>query len=193
MIVRRSILTTLALAALLAAGGAAIAVAGGDDRRTERRDRLATKLGAELDLPADKVAAALRAVARERLDAAVERGVLTDEQRDAIEACRSGGTCDRAKLRAAREARREHRGERRGGDPRVDVAATLARELGVEKERVTAAMRALLAERLDSLVEDGWLTAAERDARLKCFDDRGACRGAAVRGGAGPHHRLGRP
>jgi predicted type IV restriction endonuclease len=191
MIVRRSILTTLALAALLAAGGAAIAVAGSGDRKASHRDALATKLAAELDQPVEKVEAGLRAVARERLDAAVDRGVLTDEQRDAIETCRSGATCDRAKLRAAREARREHRGRgRRGGGARVDVAATLARELGVEKERVTAAMRALLAERLDSLVEDGWLTAAERDARLKCFDDPSACRG---RGARVPLAGLGRP
>jgi hypothetical protein len=186
MIVRRSILTTLALAALLAAGGAAIAVAGSGDRKAPHRGALATKLAAELDVPTDSVAAGLRAVGRERLDAAMQRGALTDEQRDVIEACRSGGACDRAKLRGARQARREHRGGRRGSGARVDVAATLARELGVEKERVTAAMRALLAERLDSLVEDGWLTAAERDARLKRFDDRGA-------GARAPLARLGRP
>jgi hypothetical protein len=36
----------------------------------------------------------------------------------------------------------------------------------VEPEAFDAAVQALVKERLDSLVEDGWLTAAQRDQRL---------------------------
>ena len=43
---------------------------------------------------------------------------------------------------------------------------SMAKELKVEPEAVTAAVQALVKERLDSLVEDGWLTAEQRDKRL---------------------------
>ena len=42
----------------------------------------------------------------------------------------------------------------------------MAKALGVQPAAVTAAVKALVKERLDSLVEDGWLTAEQRDKRL---------------------------
>ena len=42
----------------------------------------------------------------------------------------------------------------------------MAKDLGVQPAAVTAAVQALVKERLDSLVEDGWLTAEQRDKRL---------------------------
>ncbi len=42
----------------------------------------------------------------------------------------------------------------------------MAKDLGVEPAAVTAGVQALVKERLDSLVEDGWLTAEQRDKRL---------------------------
>jgi hypothetical protein len=68
---------------------------------------------------------------------------------------------DRAKVRAAREA----------------WAAAVAKPLSLDPAKVTAALRALIAERLDSLVGDGWLTTAQRDAKLACFDGAPSCKG----------------
>ena len=42
----------------------------------------------------------------------------------------------------------------------------MAKALGVEPDAVTKGVQALVKERLDSLVEDGWLTAEQRDKRL---------------------------
>ena len=42
----------------------------------------------------------------------------------------------------------------------------MAKSLSVEPEAVTNGVQALVKERLDSLVEDGWLTAEQRDKRL---------------------------
>jgi hypothetical protein len=69
----------------------------------------------------------------------------------------SGG----AKARAARDA----------------WAAAVAKPLDVGPAKVTAAVRALIAERLDSLVRDGWLTPEQRDGKLACFDGAPSCKG----------------
>jgi hypothetical protein len=53
----------------------------------------------------------------------------------------------------------------------------VAKALGVDSAEVTAALRVLVAERLDSLVQDGWLTGGRRDAELACFDDASRCAG----------------
>jgi hypothetical protein len=43
---------------------------------------------------------------------------------------------------------------------------SVAKALKVEPEAVTKGVQALVKERLDSLVQDGWLTAEQRDKRL---------------------------
>ena len=64
------------------------------------------------------------------------------------------GTRDKPASRAERAARKQA------------WTASMAKELSVEPSAVTAAVKALVKERLDSLVEDGWLTAEQRDKRL---------------------------
>jgi len=181
---------TLALAALLALGGGALAVAqsGGDDDpppaprdrqdrqdRQERRevrhamfDRVAAQLGRELGVPAERVRTGLVSVLREqrgRYDSRAERRQAKRALRDDPQ--------------AARELRDE-------------LAASLGRELDVSGARVTAAARSLLEERLDDLVQDGWLSATERTAALGCFDDPGTCARLGNRAG-GIGALLGRP
>ncbi|WP_028058715.1 hypothetical protein [Candidatus Solirubrobacter pratensis] len=64
------------------------------------------------------------------------------------------------------------------------ILPILAALVIADAAKVTAALRALISERLDSLVSDGWLTTAQRDARLACFDGAPSCKG-----GAGPAWR----
>ncbi len=51
------------------------------------------------------------------------------------------------------------------GDKREAWTNAVAASLKVEPQRVTAAVRALVKQRLDSLVEDGWLTAEQAAKR----------------------------
>lgn len=77
-----------------------------DERHAERRAAFAAALAEELDLPVDRVSAAIDAVNEQlraemkqrrlaelkgRLDAAVEAGTLTQEQADAIYAAAESG------------------------------------------------------------------------------------------------------
>jgi len=171
---RRLLPVALALAAVLALGGGALAVAqsggGGDDptpppdRREVRHaalDRVSERLAGELGLPAAQVREGLRDFARERGRALRDRYDTRAERREALRELRR----DPAAARALRD----------------ELAAGLGEELGVSGERVTRAARSLLAERLDDLVQDGWLSPVERQAALACFDDPGTCAGGARR------------
>jgi hypothetical protein len=107
------------------------------------RQALATKLGAQLDKPAEQVLAALKAAKRP-----------AGERRERVARTGKPSKAQRAKNRAAAAKRQ------------AEWSAAVAKSLGVTAEQVTAAVRALVKERLDSLVEDGWLTAEQRDKRL---------------------------
>jgi hypothetical protein len=87
------------------------------------RHALATKLGAQLDKPADDVLAALKSAGKARKGAA-----KTDKQKAWTD--------------------------------------SMAKSLSVEPDAVAKGVQALVKERLDSLVADGWLTTAQRDKRL---------------------------
>lgn len=133
-------LITIAVSAAVVAGVlvASGATAAPKEAKTGFRQVLAAKLGAQLDRPAGDVLAALKA--------ARQKG-------------------------AERPARgnRPNKGERReqAAAKRKAWTEAMASALRVEPAAVTAAVRALVKERLDSLVEDGWLTAEQRDKRLR--------------------------
>jgi hypothetical protein len=127
---------------LVVAAGALVATAATAAPKSKQgfRHVLAAKLGAQLDKPADDVLAALKATAKATKPTASERA---------------------ERKRATREQRRE-----RAASTKQAWAKSMAEELSVQPEAVNAAVKALVKERLDSLVEDGWLTAEQRDKRL---------------------------
>jgi hypothetical protein len=137
---------------LIASGGASAATPAAPAKANGApfRQVLATKLGAQLNKPAADVLAALKTAAkankpdkttlRERLAARAKGSKPTKAQR-----------ADRAKQAAAKQ---------------TAWAASVAKSLSVEPAAVTGAVQALVKERLDSLVADGWLTAAQRDKRV---------------------------
>ena len=135
----------LAAGALIATGATA---APNAKEKNGFRQALAAKLGAQLDKPAADVAAALKTTAKANRPSAEERAKR--------KAARAKGE------RPSREQRRT-----RAAAAKKAWTASMAKELRVEPEAVTAAVRALVKERLDSLVEDGWLTAEQRDKRLR--------------------------
>jgi hypothetical protein len=138
---------------LIASGGASAATPAATAKASNGapfRQVLATKLGAQLNKPAADVLAALKTAAkankphkatlRSRLAARAKGKKPTKAQR-----------AERAKQAAAK---------------RQAWTASVAKSLGVEPAAVTGGVNALVKERLDSLVADGWLTAAQRDKRL---------------------------
>lgn len=150
--------TILGLAGLLAVGLSALALArsgGGASPAHQFRSALAAKLGAQIGKPADAVQAALKAVAR--------RATPTDR------AARLRKRARRLQLRAQALARgvRPGRAGRGRGAGQARWAAALAKQLGVPAAKVDAALRAVVAEQLDSLVKQGWITPAQRDKRLQ--------------------------
>jgi hypothetical protein len=78
-----------------------------------------------------------------------------------------------AALKAAAPSKSERQARRKGEKPsEADRAkrkqawtASMATSLGVEPSAVTAAVQALVKQRLDSLVADGWLTADQAAKR----------------------------
>jgi hypothetical protein len=89
--------------------------------------------------------------------------------------------------------------ERRGAERRAALAEGLAKELGIDQDKVEAALekveanlataarterQARLKERLDQAVEDGTLTQEQADAILKAAE-AGVLPGGAGRGGHG--------
>ena len=135
---------------LIASGGASAATPAAKANGAPFRQVLATKLGAQLNKPAADVLAALKTAAkanrpdkatlRERLAARAKGSKPTKAQR-----------AERAKQAAAKQ---------------TAWAASVAKSLSVEPAAVTGAVQALVKQRLDSLVADGWLTAAQRDKRV---------------------------
>jgi hypothetical protein len=157
------------------------------------RQALAAKLGAQLHKPAADVLAAMKTAGRARragTTPADRVGKRADRlaarlKRLQARAAKTRGKAGKggspAKTRAARQAKRASRragAARKAHAARDAWAAALAKPLGVGPADVTAALRALVAQRLDSLVSDGWVTAERRDALLGCYDDAGQCQGA---------------
>lgn len=136
---------------------------------TTFRQALAAKLGAQLHKPADEVLAAMKTARQgtqgKRANRLTRRAHRLAQRAKRLKAGHRAQGKTRAqrltKQRAAREA----------------WAGALAKPLGVGvgAADVTAALRALVAERLDSLVTEGWVTADRRSALLACFDDAARC------------------
>jgi hypothetical protein len=171
-------LVVAALAAALVAAGAGAGaetpkLAAAKSRHAGAfRQTLAAKLGEQLHKPAADVLAAMKTARRARAASPADRRAARLSRRAKRLAARAKA------LRTGRPApgrRAQH--ARRAIQRRDAWAAALAQPLGVDASTVTAALRALVAERLDSLVRDGWLTSERRDAELACFDDASACAG----------------
>jgi hypothetical protein len=146
----------LVVGALVATG----ASAAQKPAKTTFRQTLAAKLGEQLHKPAGEVLAALKAGAKKPSGDRRER--REERLRQRLAGLKSGKKTDVTKTRD-------------------EWAAAVAKPLGLDAAKVTAALRALIAERLDSLVGDGWLTTVQRDAKLACFDGAASCKR-----GAGP-------
>ena len=165
-------LVVAALAAALVAAGAGAGaaapkpVAAKAARAGAFRQTLAVKLGEQLRRPAADVLAAIKTVHRARGTTRADRRAARAKRLEArakalLSGTRAGEVQRAQKAIAARDA----------------WAAALARPLGVDAADVTAALRALVTHRLDSLVRDGWLTTDRRAAELACFDDASRCAG----------------
>jgi hypothetical protein len=151
---RRLITVLAAFAAVLALGGGALALAGDD--RSERRAALAPHHGAKMRGHHRHMAAKLRLLAKEL---APELGKSEAEVRTAMRGIRP---------LAFMRARTPHR-------LRDVFAAELGRRLSIPAADVTAAIRRLVAKRVDKLQADGWITQKLRDAVLACYDDETKC------------------
>jgi hypothetical protein len=174
--------TPLNLAAALAVAGllAATVVFGVTAQATPKRaathtqtfrQALAAKLGAQLHKPAADVLAALKPARKSattdrrtrRANRLARRADRLARRASALKARASAKPATRAQRLAQARARRDA------------WAAAVAKPLGVSPADVTAALRALVAERLDSLVAQRWITADRRAALLACFDDTAKC------------------
>jgi hypothetical protein len=156
-----------------------------------------------LDVSPEQLREAIRGVKRRGLDRAVDEGIITAAERDALLACRSRdrASCDREAARSA--ARKLHRARhRRGGRGlarmKTRILGDLAAELGKPVEEVTRAVRAELVEALDRAVAMGFLSGRGRELALACFDRPRSCDLRELRGEAfgrfghgGPGHRGG--
>jgi hypothetical protein len=142
------------VAGVLIAGGGAAAATPAAAKKTATgapfRQVLAAKLGAQLDKPAADVLAALKATAKaNKPDKAKLRERLAARAKG-----EKPGKAERAKRQEQAAAKRQA------------WTDSLAKALDVQPAAVTAGVQALVKERLDSLVQDGWLTTAQRDKRL---------------------------
>ena len=170
----------------VAGGGAALAAAPGHDREAFLDD-VAKRLGVDREA----LEQALEDSAVARVDAAVADGRLTEEQAKRVkERIRSGegpllgvprfgphglgtygGRGVQLELAAAEYlglSEAELREARREGASLADLAAREGKAL----EGLKRALRAAAKAELDGAVEDGDLTAAERDERLQALDGR---------------------
>jgi hypothetical protein len=176
---------------VVAAGGSALA-GSGETRPTARPPAaLAERLGAELSIPAADIREALRAVRSDRrAERAARRGLRAQQRKHATTGAQRRQL--RAERRARRTQRRRQRAELRGDRPaprflrrlihvRDRLAPELAAKLHLEPAKLTSALRAILAQRLDRAVARGRLTAGGRTAALACFDDRARCQGVRAR------------
>jgi type IV secretory pathway VirB10-like protein len=156
-------LTSIALSAAAAAIVAGVLVAGGATAAPQKpaaakakaagapfRQVLAAKLGAQLDKPAADVLAALKSATRANKPDKAQRKARLEARAKGDKPSKAERTKRRSQAAATRKA----------------FTDAVAKDLGVQPEAVTTAVQALVKERLDSLVEDGWLTAEQRDKRL---------------------------
>jgi hypothetical protein len=182
--------------ALVAAGSGGASAAGKPSTAKPAaafRQALAAKLGEQLHKPAADVLAAMKTANRARRAAAGKAGTTgtaggatrrarraarlnTQAKRLTARAHRlaAGG---KARTGAANRAARRAQRAQTAARARAAWAAALAKPLNVSASDVTAALRALVAERLGSLVSQGWITTDRRDAELACFDDATKCQG----------------
>jgi hypothetical protein len=159
-----ALVVTALVAALIAAGTGGASAAGHGKRAGTFRQALAAKLGEQLHKPTAEVLAAMKTAHRARL------GTTRKADRRARRAARLRARANR--IAAGRGARAQ-----KATRARDAWAAALATPLHVSPADVTAALRALVAERLGALVSEGWITTGRRDAELACFDDATNCRG----------------
>jgi hypothetical protein len=198
------VVTALAAALVAAGSGGASAASRATAARPAGafRQALAAKLGEQLHKPATDVLAAMKTANRARLAAAGRTGAGKAGRRarraarltalaerlttraDALRtrASRLAGRPGAGRLGAGNRAARQAQRARRAHRARDAWAAALAKPLHVSASDVTAALRALVAERLGSLVSEGWITSDRRDAALACFDDAAKCQGIRTPG-----------
>jgi hypothetical protein len=193
--VAAALVVTALAAALVAAGtgGADAASKAAAKPAGTFRQALAAKLGEQLHKPAADVLAAMKTANRARRAAAGKAGkAKAGKAGKAGKAARRARRAARLTALAQRLTARAHRlaagGKARSGAARAQRAqraaqaraawaAALAKPLHVSTFDVSAALRALVAERLGSLVAQGWITTGRRDAELACFDDATRCQG----------------
>src|SRR5215210_1304892 len=192
MPVGKLLLLVLVLVAV-AAGGSALAGPGQRDQPSKpRAGGFAQGLAAELSLPPAQVREALKAVRQDRrAERAARRGMRAERRRHATSrADRRRLRAERRARRAGRRAQRAQRRELRGPGlrplrrlirVRERLAPDLVAKLHLDPDKVTAALRKLLAARLDRAVARGRIAADGRAAALACFDDRSECQGLRAR------------
>lgn len=124
------------------------------DMEKQRDDHLG-RVAKRLDISADKLKDAIEKVRKDELDAAVKANRLTEAERDAILACQDDPLkCDRSNLPAFGGPGRGFHVHREGGPggprglrrkldgKRDDFLAALAKELGIDADKVEKAFRA---------------------------------------------------
>ncbi len=168
--VAAALVVTALVAALVAAGTGGASAAGNAKPAGTFRQALAAKLGEQLHKPTADVLAALKTANRTRL------GPATKADRRARRAARLRARAQRIAAGGKARANRAQRAQP-AAQARAAWAAALAKPLNLSAPGVTAALRALVAERLGSLVSQGWITTERRDAELACFDDATKCQG----------------
>src|SRR3954447_1728585 len=145
-------------------------------------------LADRLNVTPAKLRAAAMGVKNRALDRAVADGTITQDERDALEACfksrGQGSGCDRAKARAAHRKLHKAIKQRIKTDAaglKAQVIDDLAAELGKQPAEVDAAARAELSDLLDKGVALGLVTAKGRELALGCWDKPNECDRAALK------------
>jgi hypothetical protein len=152
----------------------------------------------KLDVTPDKLREAIKGVKNRALDRAVADGTITQDERDALDACmksRGGSGCDRAKAMAAHRKLHkalEARAKSDAAGLKSQFIGDLATELGKQPADVEAAARSELSDLLATAVTMGFITEHGRDLALGCFDKPNECDRAALRAEVKKHFREGR-
>jgi hypothetical protein len=149
-----------------------------------------------LDVTPEKLREAVKGVKKRALDRAVADGTISQEERDALEACfknrAKGSGCDRAKARAAHRKLHRSLKQRARTDAaglKAQLIGDLADELGKEPADVESAARATLSDMLDKGVAFGIVTERGRDLALACWDKPNECDRKALRAEVRKHFR----
>jgi chromosome segregation ATPase len=157
--------------ALVAAGSGANAAPA--KSKATFRTALAAKLGEQLDKPSADVLKALKSAGKAN---AVQGGTKADRKsarkakrqqalQQRLDALKSGKKVD--KTAAAKKVR----------DARTAWAGAVGKSLDVDASKVTAALRTLIKQRMDSLVSQGWMSTDQENAKLACYDGSSSCKG----------------